>query len=98
MGATDEYIPPSTGINVLFDSRTPPFKIFILIGACFITFGSYYCYDIVGALSTTLINPFYGISNTQEALLYSVYSLPNTVLPFFGGMLVDRVVGVKYMT
>ena len=28
-------------------------------------------------------------------LLYSVYSMPNLVIPFFGGMLIDRF-GVRY--
>ena len=29
------------------------------------------------------------LSDTQYNLLYSVYSFPNTVLPFLGGLLVD---------
>lgn len=34
--------------------------------------------------------------NTDYQLLYSLYSFPNTVLPFFGGILVDRL-GVRTM-
>jgi MFS family permease len=79
----------------IFDPTSGFFKAFILLGACFLTFGSYYCYDIVGALSPILLNPFYDINNTQESLLYAVYSLPNTVLPFFGGIIVDKYLGVK---
>lgn len=87
---------PSKGLASLFDSRTNLFRAFILVGACFLTFGSYYSYDIVGALSPVLINPFYGITNTQESLLYAVYSLPNMVLPFLGGFFVDSVLGVRF--
>lgn len=79
----------------VFNPDTNAFKLAILLGACFLTFGSYYCYDIVGALSTTLLNPFYDINNTEESMLYAVYSLPNTLLPFFGGLLVDKILGVK---
>jgi nitrate/nitrite transporter NarK len=90
-------LPVSRGIKAWFDSRTEVFKGWILLGACFLTFGSYYCYDIVGALSPVLLDPFYQITTTQESFLYAVYSLPNTVIPFFGGFLVDRVLGVRYV-
>mmetsp|Transcript_34569 Transcript_34569/g.54072 ORF Transcript_34569/g.54072 Transcript_34569/m.54072 type:complete len:475 (+) Transcript_34569:39-1463(+) len=93
MGATKTR---DHSVLAIFDPATTSFKLAVLLGACFLTFGSYYCYDIVGALSTTLLNPFYGINNTQESFLYAVYSLPNTVLPFFGGLLVDKVLGVKF--
>jgi len=89
-------IPPTSGLTSLFDSRTTQFRALILVGACFLTFGSYYSYDIVGALSPVLINPFYDINNTQEAFLYSVYSLPNMILPFLGGFFVDSVLGVRF--
>lgn len=86
-----------SGVPNVFNPESNLFKLCILVGACFLTFGSYYCYDIVGALSSVLLNPFYDINNTQESFLYAVYSLPNTVLPFFGGLLVDKYLGVKYV-
>lgn len=61
----------------------------VLLLACTAMFGSYYCYDNPGALANVLI-PELGLSNTQYNLLYTVYSVPNVVLPFFGGLLVDR--------
>lgn len=87
------YRKPSFAI---FDPTTNYFRICILLGACFLTFGSYWSYDIVGALSPILLDPFYDITSGQESLLYSVYSLPNTVLPFFGGILVDKYLGVRF--
>lgn len=91
-----DSIPESHGVKALFDARTKVFQLCILIGACFLTFGSYYCYDIVGALSPVLLDPFYDITTTQESILYAVYSLPNMVLPFIGGFLVDRILGVRF--
>ena len=35
------------------------------------------------------------MSNLQYESLYAIYSMPNFILPFFGGMLVDRI-GVRF--
>ena len=107
MGHDDDYDDPSQKLinddsdfntaptKSIFDPRTTVFRILVLIGCCFLTFGSYFCYDIPGALSDQLLDPFYDITSFEYSLFYSLYSLPNTVLPFFGGMLVDRILGVK---
>ena len=39
-----------------------------------------------------------GVSVTQYALLYSLYSWPNVILSVFGGYLIDRVLGVRLGT
>lgn len=36
-----------------------------------------------------------GLSNLQFNMLYSIYSFPNIILPFFGGMLIDKM-GVRF--
>lgn len=64
--------------------------------------GNYYCYDNPSALKAQLHDYFESTPaaknwETNFALLYSVYSFPNTILPFVGGYLVDRV-GVRPMT
>ena len=33
----------------------------------------------------------FGISLTEENLLFSLYSIPNMVLPLFGGVFADRI-------
>lgn len=81
--------------NSIFDPRKPVFRFLILLGCCFITFGSYFCYDIPGALGAPLLEQYYDINSFEYSLFYAMYSLPNTVLPFFGGYFVDRVLGVK---
>eukprot|EP00494_Astrolonche_serrata_P033097 UN33366 len=53
-------------------------------------FGNYYCYDNPTALAKPLKAKL-DMSNVQYNLLYSVYSLPNTVLPLLGGVFVDQI-------
>lgn len=55
--------------------------------------GSYYCYDIPGVLEQELEREF-EINPTQWSLLYTVYSMPNMVLPFIGGLMLDKI-GVR---
>lgn len=35
------------------------------------------------------------LSFAQFNALYSVYAWPNVVLPFIGGLLVDRIIGIR---
>jgi len=58
--------------------------------ACCFLLGSYYCYDNPGVIEKELERDF-NITSTQWSLLYTVYSLPNMVLPFFGGLMLDKV-------
>ncbi|KNC56071.1 major facilitator superfamily transporter domain-containing protein 1 [Thecamonas trahens ATCC 50062] len=62
----------------------------------FLTFGSYWVFDTPGAIQKQLTE-WFGPSYTDadNLMLYSVYSLPNTVLPFFSGYLIDRVLGIR---
>jgi len=71
------------------------YRIILLVGICFLTFGSYFIYDIPGALPEP-IDQRLGISDTKRGALYSVYSWPNTVLALFGGLLIDRVFGIRF--
>lgn len=57
---------------------------------CFFLLGSYFCYDIPGVLEKEVETEF-GVSATQWSLLYTVYSMPNMVLPFFGGLMLDSI-------
>lgn len=60
----------------------------VLVLACTAMIGNYYCYDNPSALKTSL-EAFAGLSEEQYNLLYTVYSVPNVFLPFFGGYLCD---------
>ena len=64
----------------------------ILVLACLMLVGSYYCFDIPAALNQQL-DDYFGQQDdyaTNFSLLYSLYAIPNVILPFFGGYFVDR--------
>ena len=55
-----------------------------------------FCYDVPAALKSQLDDHMGNQSDfeTSFALLYALVAVPNIILPFFGGYLIDRV-GVK---
>lgn len=66
--------------------------VLVLLLAAIATVGNYYCYDMPGALNVAMrewLDSPYNEYQTQLSLLYSVYSLPNIILPLFGGILID---------
>ena len=69
--------------------------LMLAFGSMFLM-GSYFCYDNPLALSLYLedCNNAWCISKTKVNLLYSVYSLPNIILPLLGGIFLDKI-GVK---
>lgn len=54
-----------------------------------IMLGDAYCFDNPMALQSKIQGEFH-ITNLEFNLLYTVYSLPNIILPFFGGILIDK--------
>jgi MFS family permease len=55
-------------------------------------------FDIPGAIQTPLTEWFGGpdkYTKSMNLALYSVYSWPNTVLALFGGLLIDRYLGIR---
>ncbi|KAI8622017.1 major facilitator superfamily domain-containing protein [Chytriomyces sp. MP71] len=73
-----------------------PQKYTALVGlACsFLLFGDHFAYDTPAALNSRLQSHLgIGYAEWQYVLshIYVAYSAPNTILPFFGGWLVDRV-------
>jgi len=67
----------------------------VLVLACVMMIGNYYCYDNPSALQSqmkSLMGSKSGgvLFGTYFNLLYTVYSIPNMVLPFFGGFFVDK--------
>ncbi|DAZ98210.1 TPA: hypothetical protein N0F65_005342 [Lagenidium giganteum] len=66
----------------------------VLILACVLMIGNYYCFDNPAALKSQLQQRFNKYPKDRYEflfnLLYTLYSIPNILLPFFGGVLVDR--------
>ena len=71
---------------------------FMVLGfICFLSFGSYFCYDNPAALQESIENDMH-VNKEQFMSLYAWYSWPNVVLCFFGGFLIDRVFGIRIGT
>ena len=68
-----------------------PVRWLVLFLACLMMIGNYYCYDNPSALLSQLqdLMPQSGF-DFKFNCLYSVYSIPNMALPFFGGYFVDK--------
>tara|TARA_B110000285_G_scaffold167097_1_gene186756 strand:+ start:224 stop:811 length:588 start_codon:yes stop_codon:yes gene_type:complete len=61
---------------------------------CFFVIGNYYSYDEPAALEIQM-EEYFGISATEYGALYSVYSIPNLILPFVGGVIYDKI-GIRF--
>ena len=70
-----------------------PYRFTILAFAAIMAFGSYFAYDSVGAIETTLIQVFH-TDRAAIGTMYSMYSLAAVFAVFAGGLLIDRV-GVR---
>ncbi|KAF9989010.1 hypothetical protein BGZ75_007920 [Mortierella antarctica] len=88
---------PSLGREAVDPIGVPPAESYkrwwILSLSCLLLFGNYFAYDNPAALNTQLqkyLDMPYNDYQYLLSTLYSVYSLPNTVLPFFFGSLVDK--------
>lgn len=85
------------GVIYCCDPRGWPCAILVLVLICLLSFGSYYCYDNPVALQNIIINVM-KVDFTRYNLLYSLYSWPNVILALVGGLLMDRVFGVRLGT
>src|SRR5690349_14302131 len=67
-----------------------PYRFAVLLCASLMAFGSYFAYDSVGAIETTLIKVFQ-TDRSAIGAMYSVYSIAAVFAVLFGGYLVDRI-------
>jgi len=65
------------------------FRWVALILMSFYTAGVYYSNDNPSEMEIVIEKEF-NIGTTEYSLLYSVMSIPNTVLPLFGGIILKR--------
>ena len=73
-------------------NKTPPPRLFswvVLLIISLICFGPYFAYDSIQNIAPTLKQQK-GITDTKFGALYAVYSFPNMILPFFGGVAGDK--------
>lgn len=74
--------------SLLHASRAP-YRFLVLLFASLVSFGSYFAYDSVGAIETTLIQVFH-TDRAAIGTMYSVYSLAAIFAVLAGGFLIDR--------
>ncbi|CAH1780917.1 unnamed protein product [Owenia fusiformis] len=67
----------------------------VLVIMCFLSFGSYFCYDNPAAMQDIMLRDL-SISTETFMNFYAWYSWPNVILCFFGGFLIDRVFGIRW--
>jgi MFS family permease len=67
-----------------------PYRFTVLLFAGLLTYGSYFAYDVVGALAPTLMDKWH---TGQDGIgwLYTIYSIAAILSVFVGGMLADRI-------
>ena len=73
----------------LFHPATTLYRFTILLFVASLSFGSYFAYDIVGAIAPTLVEEL-GASRGTVGTFYTMYSIAAILAVFFGGMLIDR--------
>ncbi|XP_033121743.1 major facilitator superfamily domain-containing protein 1-like [Anneissia japonica] len=93
----EDVILTGCGATAACDPRQSLHRFLILILICFLSFGSYFCYDNPAALQSQIKSAM-NVNSSQYMLLYSLYSWPNVILCFFGGFLLDRVFGIRFGT
>jgi len=82
--------PPESGV---FHPATRFYRFTILAFAALMAFGSYFAYDSVGAIETTLIQVFH-TDRAAIGTMYTMYSVAAVFAVLAGGLLIDRV-GVR---
>jgi len=72
------------------DPRKGWYRFVVLFFVALLTFGSYFAYDSVGAIETTLMSAL-GVGRGAIGWLYTLYSIAAIVSVFVGGLLIDKI-------
>lgn len=94
-GSIQQRAMTSSERRSLFDHRKPWVRVVVLFLVCFLLFGTYFCYVQTGALQLEFERDL-KITTSQFTVFSSLYSWPNIVLCFFGGYLIDRLLGHRF--
>ena len=65
-------------------------KIFLIFFSTLLLVGKNYAYALPQSLESHFLSGTFKLTNLEFNLLYSVYSFPNIILPFFGGVFIDK--------
>jgi MFS family permease len=88
------YSPPASKTETpeamgFFHPSKRPYRFTILMFISLLVLGSYFAYDSIGALETTLIEALH-LDRSTIGNLYTAYSVAAIIIVFFGGMLYDK--------
>lgn len=72
-----------------FYPSTKLYRFAILVFISLLTFGSYFAYDIIGAVAPTLIEDL-GAQRSTIGSMYAIYSIAAILSVFIGGIMIDR--------
>lgn len=78
----------------ILDPRSAVHRYIALTFICLLGFGNYFCYDTPGALEVPIEDAM-SVGTSQFTSLYALYSWPNVIMCFFGGLLIDKVLGIR---
>lgn len=73
----------------IFHPIKPLYRFTVLIFVASLSFGSYFAYDIVGAIAPTLVEEL-GVARGTVGAFYTMYSVAAILAVLIGGMLIDR--------
>ncbi len=77
-------------MNITIDPTSKLYRFTILFFISMLTFGSYFAYDIIGAIAPTLIEEL-GASRGTVGAFYTIYSIAAIISVLIGGILIDRI-------
>ena len=75
--------------RTIFHPTTKLFRFTILIFVSLLTFGSYFAYDIIGAVAPSLVEDM-GAQRGTVGMMYTMYSIAAILSVLIGGFLIDR--------
>ncbi|MCX6558967.1 MAG: MFS transporter [Candidatus Aminicenantes bacterium] len=78
-----------TAIGGPFHPTKPLYRFSLLIFVAMLSFGSYFAYDIVGAIAPTLVEKL-GASRGTVGAFFTAYSVAAIMAVLLGGMLIDK--------
>jgi len=72
-----------------FHPARRPYRFTVLMFASLLTFGSYFAYDIIGAIAPSLVEEL-GAQRGQVGGFYTAYSIAAIIALLIGGFMIDR--------
>ncbi len=75
--------------TTLIDVEGRPFRFTVLLFAALLTFGSYFAYDIIGAVAPSLIEQW-SADRSDVGSMYTMYSIAAIIAVGLAGFLIDR--------